>query len=66
MGEQSGTLPEQLSHIAEDYRDRLSLIVSTLGKVIEPAVLAVAGTMFAIIVGGLSLPIYDPVSQLGR
>ena len=66
VGEQSGTLPEQLGHIAEDYRNRLSIIVATLGKIIEPAVLVVAGTMFAIIVGGLFLPIYDLVSQLSR
>ena len=64
VGEQSGTLPEQLGHIAEDYRNRLSVVVGTIGKVIEPAVLIVAGTMFAVIVGGLFLPIYDLVSKL--
>ncbi len=64
VGEQSGTLPEQLGHIAEDYRNRLSVVVGTIGKVIEPVVLVVAGTMFAIIVGGLFLPIYDLVSKL--
>lgn len=64
VGEQSGTLPEQLGYIAEDYRDRLSVIVATIGKIIEPVVLVVAGTMFAIIVGGLFLPIYDLVSKL--
>jgi general secretion pathway protein F/type IV pilus assembly protein PilC len=64
VGEQSGTLPEQLGYIAEDYRNRLSVVVSTIGKIIEPVVLVVAGTMFAIIVGGLFLPIYDLVSKL--
>jgi general secretion pathway protein F/type IV pilus assembly protein PilC len=64
VGEESGTLPEQLTHIADNYRNKLSVVVSTLGKVIEPAVLVIAGTMFAIIIGGLFLPVYDLVSQL--
>jgi general secretion pathway protein F/type IV pilus assembly protein PilC len=64
VGEESGTLPEQLSYIAENYRDKLSVVVSTLGKIIEPAVLVIAGIMFAIIIGGLFLPIYDLVTQL--
>jgi general secretion pathway protein F/type IV pilus assembly protein PilC len=64
VGEESGNLTEQLSYIAEDYRNRLSELVATLGKIIEPAVLVIAGTMFAIIVGGLFLPIYDLVSRL--
>lgn len=64
VGEQSGTLPEQLSHIAEDYRNKLSIIVATIGKIIEPVVLVIAGAMFAIIIGGLFLPIYDLVSQV--
>jgi type II secretory pathway component PulF len=64
VGEQSGTLPEQLTYIAEDYRKRLSILVATLGKMIEPIVLVVAGVMFAIIIGGLFLPIYDLISQV--
>jgi general secretion pathway protein F/type IV pilus assembly protein PilC len=64
VGEESGTLPEQLTHIADNYRNKLSVVVSTLGKIIEPAVLVIAGTMFAVIIGGLFLPIYDLVSKL--
>jgi type II secretory pathway component PulF len=64
VGEQSGTLPEQLSHIAEDYRNKLSIIVATLSKTIEPVVLVIAGAMFAVIIGGLFLPVYDLVSQV--
>lgn len=64
VGEHSGTLPEQLSHIAEDYRNKLSVIVATIGTMIEPIVLIIAGGMFAIIVIGLFLPIYDLVSAV--
>jgi len=65
VGELSGTLPEQLAHIAEDYRNKLSVLVATIGKMIEPIVLVVAGAMFAIIIAGLFLPIYDLVSRVG-
>jgi len=65
VGEQSGTLPEQLSYIAEDCRNKLSAIVATIGKMIEPIVLIIAGAMFAIIIIGLFLPIYDLVSTVG-
>ena len=65
VGELSGTLPEQLTYIAEDYRNKLSVLVATIGKMIEPIVLVIAGAMFAIIIGGLFLPIYDLVSKVG-
>lgn len=65
VGELSGTLPEQLSYIAEDYRNKLTVLVATIGKMIEPIVLVVAGAMFAIIIAGLFLPIYDLVSRVG-
>jgi len=65
VGELSGTLPEQLTYIAEDYRNKLSVLVATIGKMVEPIVLVVAGAMFAIIIAGLFLPIYDLVSQVG-
>jgi general secretion pathway protein F/type IV pilus assembly protein PilC len=64
VGEESGTLPEQLNYIAEEYRKRLSVLVATLGKMIEPIMLMVAGAMFAIIAAGLFLPIYDLISRI--
>ncbi len=66
VGEQSGSLPEQLEYIAADYRTRLNTTVDTIGKVIEPLVLIIAGGMFAVILAGLFLPIYDLVSQVGN
>jgi len=64
IGELSGTLDEQLDNVATHYRNRLTLLVATIGKMIEPVVLIIAGVLFAIIVGGLFLPIYDLVSQV--
>jgi general secretion pathway protein F/type IV pilus assembly protein PilC len=64
IGEHSGTLPEQLDYIARDYKQKLTRLVASLGKIIEPVVLVVAGVMFAIIMAGLFLPIYDLVGSL--
>jgi type II secretory pathway component PulF len=65
IGEKSGTLTEQLDYVAEEYRNRLAVLVATIGKMIEPIALLVAGAMFAVIIGGLFLPIYDLVSKVG-
>lgn len=65
IGEMSGTLTEQLDYVAEEYKRKLSLLVATIGKVIEPIVLVIAGAMFAVIIGGLLLPIYDLVANIG-
>ena len=64
VGEMSGTLSEQLDHIAQEYRDRLSYLVAALGKMIEPVILIVAGVLFAVIIAGLLLPVYDLASQV--
>ena len=64
VGEQSGTLPEQLSYVAEEYRSRLAVLVATIGKIIEPIVLIIAGILFGVIVAGLFLPIYDLIGKI--
>jgi len=65
VGEQSGSLTEQLKYISEDYRKKISAIVASMGKMIEPVVLIFAGLIFAIILGAIFLPIYDLVGQVG-
>ena len=64
IGELSGTLTNQLDYIAEEYKNKLSILVATIGKSIEPLILVLAGIMFAIIIGGLMLPIYDLISRV--
>ena len=66
VGENSGTLSEQLVYISDQYRQKLAVMVATIGKAIEPLVLMVAGVIFAIIVIGLFLPIYDLVSKVAN
>jgi type II secretory pathway component PulF len=64
IGEVSGTLTGQLVYIAEEFRKRLSILVATIGKMIEPVILIIAGVCFIVIIGGLFLPIYDLVSKI--
>ena len=66
VGEMSGTLTEQLNYVADEYRNRLSTLVATIGKMIEPVILIVAGVLFAVIFGGLLLPIYDLASHISQ
>jgi general secretion pathway protein F/type IV pilus assembly protein PilC len=64
VGEMSGNLTGQLDYIAGEYRRRLSNLVTLIGKMIEPVVLLFAGTIFAVILGALLLPIYDLLSRI--
>lgn len=64
VGEMSGSLTEQLDHLAEVYRKKLSILVSSLGKLLEPLVLVFAGLFFAIIIVALLLPVYDLISEI--
>jgi general secretion pathway protein F/type IV pilus assembly protein PilC len=65
IGEMSGSLTEQLDYVAQEYRKKLNILVASLGKILEPFVLIVAGSFFAIIIIALLLPIYDLISQVG-
>ncbi len=64
VGEMSGSLTAQLDYVAHEYRQKLSVIVASLGKLLEPIVLIVAGVFFGIIIVALLLPVYDLVSQI--
>ena len=66
VGESSGTLDDQFSFLAEHYLKKLDDTSDKLGKIIEPLVITVVGVMFAVIISGLLLPIYDLVSKVGK
>lgn len=65
VGENSGTLDSQFAFLADHYSTRLNKLAGNLGKVLEPVVIIGVGVVFAIIILGLMLPIYDLVSQVG-
>lgn len=64
VGEQTGSLSAQLQLIAQEYRQRLATTVKNIGKLLEPLIIIFAGSLFAIIVAGLFLPIYDLIDAL--
>ena len=66
IGETSGTLDKQLDFLAKYYTKKLDDATENLGKIIEPIVMSVIGGMFALIIMGLLLPIYDLVSKVGK
>lgn len=66
VGEETGRLVEQLSYLAEYYYKGLERLVQSMARVLEPALIVVAGLIFLIIVLALIGPIYDLISQIGR
>jgi type II secretory pathway component PulF len=66
IGETSGTLDTQLKFLSGYYAKKLNDATDSLGKVIEPLVMLVVGGLFAVIIMGLMLPIYELVSKMGK
>lgn len=65
VGEASGSLDEQFAHLADHYIKELDNVSQKIGKMIEPIVIGVIGVIFALIIMGLLLPIYDLVARIG-
>lgn len=66
VGETTGTLDKQFEFLAKYYSKKLDEATESMGKIIEPLVMAIIGVLFAIIIMGLLLPIYDLVSKVGK
>jgi type II secretory pathway component PulF len=63
VGEESGSLDEQLSHLAQDYRKRLEVLVKSLNEILKPVIILVAGGLFLFLIVALLLPVYDLIRQ---
>jgi general secretion pathway protein F/type IV pilus assembly protein PilC len=63
VGEESGTLDEQLALLAEEYRQRLAVVISSIAEILKPVIILVAGGMFLFLVIALLLPVYDLIRQ---
>ncbi len=64
VGEESGSLTEQLQYVAEEYERRLNSLVAGLSKAIEPIALMIGGGLFALVAAGLFLPIYQLIGDV--
>lgn len=63
VGEEAGSLDDQLQHLADEYRKRLDVLVRSLAEIFKPVIILVAGGMFIFLIVALLLPIYDLVRQ---
>ena len=65
VGETTGRLPEQLDHLSRTFIETLEDISEKMGKMIEPIIILVIGSMFLIIILGLLAPIFDLITAVG-
>jgi type IV pilus assembly protein PilC len=61
IGEESGSLDEMLSKVADFYEEEVDNLVDGLSSLLEPLIMAFLG----IIVGGLVISMYLPIFKLG-
>ncbi|RJQ46751.1 MAG: type II secretion system F family protein [Nitrospiraceae bacterium] len=66
IGESTGNLNEQLNYLSEYYLKKLDDISQKMGKLIEPIIIIIIGSIFLIIILGLMAPIYDLISEVGK
>jgi type IV pilus assembly protein PilC len=66
VGEQTGTLDQMLSRIADFYEDEVDIAVSALTTVIEPLLMVLLGSIVAFLVIAMYLPIFSMASQVGE
>ena len=60
IGESTGNLDRMLEKVADLYEEEVSIMVGGLGKLIEPIVIVVLGSM----VGGIMIAMYLPIFKL--
>ncbi len=65
IGETSGNLTEQLNYLSEHFLARLDDISDKMGKMLEPIIILLIGSMFLIIILGLLSPVYDLIGNFG-
>jgi len=58
VGEESGSLPNMLGHLAEYYQEKVETVVERLPYIVEPAIILTVGGVIGIIVLGMFLPIF--------
>jgi len=61
VGEESGTLEQMLSKVADFYEEGVDNSVDSLSSLLEPMIMTVLG----VLVGGLVIAMYLPIFKLG-
>lgn len=58
IGEESGELPKLIAKAAKYYEEKVELLSSRLGVLIEPLILVLVGSMIGVLALGLFLPLF--------
>ena len=66
IGESSGNLDDQFKFLSGFFYKKLADVTDKLGKMIEPILIVLVGCIFAVIIIGLLLPIYDIVTKMEK
>jgi type IV pilus assembly protein PilC len=61
IGEESGSLDDMLSKVADFYEEEVDNSVDALSSLLEPMIMVILGT----VIGGLVVALYLPIFQLG-
>ena len=66
IGEQTGSLDNQLNKMAETYFEKLQAQVDVMGKTLEPLIMLFVGVLFAFFVIALLGPLYDLIGGVSN
>ena len=61
IGEESGSLDEMLTKVANNYEQQVDNSVDSLTSLLEPFIMSVLG----VVIGGLMIAMYMPIFKLG-
>ncbi|MGM0632493.1 MAG: type II secretion system F family protein [Pseudomonadota bacterium] len=63
-GEQTGTLPEQMEFIADEYASRLNDIIDRVKSLIEPLAIIIVGGLLLLIIFAMFYPVYNLIMEM--
>jgi type II secretory pathway component PulF len=63
-GEETGKLPESLSHLADDYEEQVALMVKNMGQLVQPLLIVILGGIVFFIILAVLLPYIQVLTSL--
>jgi len=63
-GEETGKLPESLTHLADDYEEQVSITVANLGHLVQPLLILILGGIVLFIILAVFLPYIQMLTSL--
>jgi type IV pilus assembly protein PilC len=63
-GEETGKLPESLAHLADDYDEQVSVMVASLGQLVQPLLMILLGLIVLFILLAVMMPIIQLITNL--